>query len=153
MKKVLILGISGSGKTTLAKRIVEELMLTHRRETRWFNSDKMRDLFDDWDFSHEGRLRQAHRMGDHADSAMLNGRIAIVDFICPTEEFRQAFHKAHLSDIIVWMDRTQTSQYKDTDALFEPPSYYDYRITDDDTESWVSKLVQEILTGPDTYVI
>ena len=153
MKKVLILGISGSGKTTLAKRIVEELMLTHRRETRWFNSDKMRDLFDDWDFSHEGRLRQAHRMGDHADSAMLNGRIAIVDFICPTEEFRAIFHKNWPSDIIVWMDRIQESRYPDTDLLFEPPSQYDYRVTGDDNDDLIDHIVGEILTGPDAYEI
>jgi adenylylsulfate kinase len=140
------MGISGAGKTTLAQKIVEKLTEANQ-EVKWFNADNIRSLFDDWDFSYEGRMRQAHRMADHADSAAKNGRIAIVDFICPTEEFRATFHKNRPSDLIIWMDRTKSSKYKDTDALFEAPSEYDYRICDDDTEGWAHRIVAGILDG------
>ena len=55
--KILICGLPGSGKTTLAKLLSEQL-----DNSVWFNADAVRKLHDDWDFSEEGRLRQADRM-------------------------------------------------------------------------------------------
>ena len=60
MKKILIMGLPGSGKTTLASKLVPLL------NAKWLNNDEARKAANDWDFSEEGRLRQAKRMADIA---------------------------------------------------------------------------------------
>ena len=61
MKKILIMGLPGSGKTTLASELVPLL------KAKWINNDKVRRAANDWDFSEEGRSRQAKRMADLAE--------------------------------------------------------------------------------------
>ncbi|SVC63771.1 uncharacterized protein METZ01_LOCUS316625, partial [marine metagenome] len=56
MKRILICGLSNSGKTTLAKRLAEIL-----DNADWYNADKIRKKFKDWDFSPAGRKRQMKR--------------------------------------------------------------------------------------------
>ena len=51
-KKVLIMGLPGAGKTYIAKRLVKHL------NADWFNSDKIRGKYNDWDFSTSGIIRQ-----------------------------------------------------------------------------------------------
>jgi adenylate kinase family enzyme len=47
--KILIFGLPGSGKTTFAKKLVENKKIPH------FNADDIRKLFEDWDFTENGR--------------------------------------------------------------------------------------------------
>ena len=61
MKKILIMGLPGSGKTSLASKLVPLL------KAKWLNNDKVRKTVNDWDFSEEGRSRQAKRMADLAE--------------------------------------------------------------------------------------
>lgn len=105
---VLICGISGSGKTTLSYEIGKHLPCQH------LNADALRTSYDDWDFSHAGRMRQARRMHDLSEDPQT---IYICDFICPTEEFRSILQP----DIIIWMDTETSSMYEDTDRIFEKP--------------------------------
>ena len=51
--KILIMGLPGSGKTTLASNLVPLL------KAKWLNADNTRKIANDWDFSKEGRARQA----------------------------------------------------------------------------------------------
>ena len=60
MKIILIMGLPGSGKTTLANELAP--MLKAKR----LNADEVRKEANDWDFSEEGRKRQAKRMADFA---------------------------------------------------------------------------------------
>ena len=60
MKIILIMGLPGSGKTTLANELGP--MLNAKR----LNADEVRKEANDWDFSKEGRKRQAKRMADFA---------------------------------------------------------------------------------------
>ena len=76
--KCLVMGLSGSGKTTLAKPLAELIGGVH------LNADDIRKKYDDWDFSNEGRLRQAERMLHLANGVEMAGKIAIADFVCPT---------------------------------------------------------------------
>ena len=78
--KILIFGLPGSGKTTLAKDLVKLIGGVH------INADEVRESYDDWDFSIEGRIRQAYRMKFLSDGVVLAGKIAIADFICPTKK-------------------------------------------------------------------
>jgi len=83
--KILIFGLPGSGKTTLAKPFAELIGGLH------LNADEVRTRYDDWDFSLEGRIRQAQRMRYLADGVVMAGGIAIADFVCPTEHAREEF--------------------------------------------------------------
>ena len=47
------MGLPGSGKTTLAKQLASMI------NAEWLNADIIRKEFNDWDFSLDGRLRQA----------------------------------------------------------------------------------------------
>jgi adenylylsulfate kinase len=120
MKRILIMGISGAGKTTLAKSLQARLDSVH------FNADLVRGMFDDWDFSAEGRIRQSQRMRDLADATRAD--YVIADFIAPLNRMRDIFD----ADFTIWMDTVQRSEFPDTDTMFVPPtsSEYDLRITD-----------------------
>lgn len=102
------MGLSGSGKSTLAKQIYTVLPST------WLNADRIRRSYDDWDFSYAGRLHQAVRMKTMAD--VCDDAYVIIDMIAPLEEMRTILEP----DFIIWMNTKQSSQYKDTDAIFEP---------------------------------
>ena len=62
--RVLIMGLPGSGKTTLTD--ILKKFIPHATH---LNADQLREEAGDWDFSEEGRLRQARRMKDAADKA------------------------------------------------------------------------------------
>ena len=66
--KILIMGLPGSGKSTLAKPFAELIGGV------WINADQIRERYDDWDFTTEGRIRQAQRMR-HLALTVLNPRI------------------------------------------------------------------------------
>ena len=82
--KILICGLPGAGKTWLAERLVK-----HIDNCAWYNADVIRGAANDWDFSPEGRLQQAMRMRYLADGVVRAGKIAVADFVCPTEQARQ----------------------------------------------------------------
>ena len=54
------MGLPGSGKTTLAADL--SYLLNHHYKCHWLNADKVREQFNDWDFSEAGRERQGKRM-------------------------------------------------------------------------------------------
>jgi adenylylsulfate kinase len=110
--KILIMGLSGAGKTWLAKHLQKEL------NCAWYNADAVRKAANDWDFSDEGRMRQAERMKLLADFESSHKRMVICDFICPTRKCRESFDP----DITIWLDTVKTSKYQDTDELFEKPN-------------------------------
>ena len=119
MIKILVCGLPGSGKSTLAEPLAKLL------DAVWINSDCTRTKYNDWDFSAEGRTRQADRMRHLADGVTLAGKIAIADFICPTEETRKNFN----ADFTVWMDTIDSSKYDDTNEMFEKPTKCDFIVT------------------------
>ena len=92
--KVLIMGLPGSGKTTFASKLLHKLG-DHKIASIWYNADLVRKFHDDWDFSLDGRLRQAQRMTDEADRCKELGIVAVCDFVCPTEYLRQRNNGYH----------------------------------------------------------
>ncbi len=52
------MGLPGAGKTTLAQHILDHLQ-AERKTVMWLNADDVRKKYNDWDFSHEGRIRQS----------------------------------------------------------------------------------------------
>ena len=127
------MGLPGSGKTTLAKPFAELLGAVH------LNADSIRDEYDDWDFTPEGRIRQAMRMRYLADGVVKAGKIAVADFVCPTEKARQEF----APDFTVWMDTIKEGRFEDTNRMFEPPKNYNYHVSEwfDDTDAQLVQVV------------
>jgi adenylylsulfate kinase len=117
--KILIFGLPGSGKTTLAKPLAELLGGVH------INADAVRTKYDDWDFTLEGRMRQAQRMRHLSDGVVMAGKIAVTDFVCPTRRFRFEFD----ADFTVWMDTIKESRFDDTNKMFEEPLECDYHVS------------------------
>lgn len=115
--KILVMGLPGSGKTTLAKVLAEKL------KAAYFNADEVRKMFNDWDFSEEGRLRQADRMYYLADIASSDHVVA--DFVCPLEETRDTF----APDFIVFMNTINEGRFEDTNKVFQRPDVADVEIT------------------------
>jgi len=128
--KILIMGLSGSGKTTLAEELHRLTKFPH------INADKVRKEYNDWDFSVEGRIRQAKRIKALSDKFSN----CIADFIAPTHEVRMLF----CANILVWVDTIKESQYKDTDKIFTKPLKYDYRVTSQDAKKWASIIYEDI---------
>lgn len=144
--KILIMGLPGSGKTTLAGELYNELNST-TQVVSWHNADNVRRLFDDWDFTDDGRLRQAYRMADLAKVDEKDGIISICEFICPTQKMRDAFASTGKPDYIIWMDTIKAGRYKDTNKIFEAPTEYDYRITSFNAKDWAKRIADDILNG------
>lgn len=116
--KVLVMGLPGSGKSTLAEPLAAKL------GGIWINADMVRKTYDDWDFSPEGRIRQAQRMRYLSDGVVMAGRIAVADFVCPTEQARSEFD----ADYTIWMDTIQQGRFEDTNKMFEAPIKYNNRV-------------------------
>ena len=135
--KILIFGLPGSGKTTLAEPFAELIGGIH------INADKVREHYNDWDFTPEGRMRQANRMRHLSDGVVMAGKIAVTDFVCPTEQARLAFDP----DFTVWMDTIKEGRFEDTNKMFENPPSCDYHVSEwfDDTHQQLLEVVKKYM--------
>jgi len=134
MKIILVMGLPGAGKTTLANELAKLI------KAKRLNADEIRKAANDWDFSEEGRRRQAKRMADEALKLKSEGSNVIADFICPTPEARSLFP----ADYIVWVDTIKEGRFDDTNQMFVKPEKYDYQVTTQDANRWAPKIAKEI---------
>ena len=134
MKIILIMGLPGSGKTTLANELGP--LLNAKR----LNADEVRKAANDWDFSEEGRTRQAKRMADFALKLKSEGNYVIADFICPTPKARKLFP----ADYIIWVDTIKEGRFDDTNKMFVKPEKYNFHVTSQDAKFWVPKILIDI---------
>ena len=134
MKIILIMGLPGAGKTTLANELAK--LINAKR----LNADEIRKAANDWDFSEEGRKRQAKRMSDAALKLKNEGSNVIADFICPTPEARSLFP----ADYIVWVDTIKKGRFDDTNQMFVKPEKYDFHVTSQDAQIWAPKIFENI---------
>jgi adenylylsulfate kinase len=117
---IQIIGQAGSGKTTLAAELADRINAIH------INADKVRaDLNQDLGFELRDRIENARRLGALARLLDEQGKIVIVDFICPTQETRDAFGVA---DYVVWVNRIEEGRFTDTNKMWENPMRFDIEI-------------------------
>ena len=132
--RILIMGLPGAGKTTLALNLLNYFS----PDVLWLNADEIRRKFDDWDFSHEGRIRQSRRMREIADVS--NRDYIIADFVCPLEEMRDIYDPHFL----IWVDTIAEGRFEDTNRAFVPPDHYDVRVTEQDAGKWAKEIYEQI---------
>ena len=136
--RILILGLPGSGKTTLAALLVAGLV----PNVLWLNADVVREQYNDWDFSHQGRIRQSLRMRELADASKKD--FVVCDFVAPLIEMRTNLD-AHW---IIWMDTIKEGRFEDTNRTFVPPTNYDFRVKEKDAGSWAKIIGAYIANNP-----
>ncbi len=134
MKIILIMGLPGSGKTTLANELAP--LLNAKR----LNADEVRKEANDWDFSPEGRTRQAKRMWSKAEEYRSQGHHVVADFVCPTPEARSLFP----SDYVIWVDTIKEGRFDDTNKMFVKPDKYNFHVTTQDAKNWAPKIYKDI---------
>ena len=128
------MGLPGAGKTTLANELNKLI------ESKRLNADEIRRAANDWDFSEEGRKKQAKRMSDAALKLKSEGNNVIADFICPTPEARNLFP----ADYIIWVDTINKGRFDDTNAMFVKPEKFDFHVTTQDAKLWAPKIAEKI---------
>jgi len=134
MKIILIMGLPGAGKTTLANELATII------KSKRLNADEIRRAANDWDFSEEGRIRQAKRMSEAALKIKSEGNNVIADFICPTQEARSLFP----ADYVVWVDTIKEGRFDDTNQMFVKPEKYNFHVTTQDAKLWAPKIAEEL---------
>ena len=128
------MGLPGSGKTTLANEIAPSL------NAKRLNADEVRKAANDWDFSEEGRVRQAKRMADFAKKLKDDVNYVVADFVCPTPAARSLFP----ADYIIWVNTIKEGRFDDTNKMFVKPAKYDCEVTTQDAKHWAPKILKEI---------
>ena len=128
------MGLPSAGKTTLAEELAP--LLNAKR----LNADEVRKAANDWDFSEEGRTRQAKRMADFALQLKNEGNYVIADFIFPTPKARSLFP----ADYVVWVDTIKEGRFDDTNKMFVKPEKYDFHVTTQDAKNWAPKILSLI---------
>lgn len=150
--RILIMGLPGAGKTYLAQalkkylenhsefyNVLAETFVGSSATVEWFNADDVRKRYNDWDFSHEGRIRQSHRMRELADKSRAD--FVIADFVAPLPEMRHNFK----ADWCIWIDTIDAGRFEDTNRVFDAPDVYDFRITEQDCEKWAEFIGDHII--------
>ena len=128
------MGLPGAGKTTLANELAKLI------KSKRLNADEIRKAANDWDFSEEGRTRQAKRMSDAALKLKNEGNNVIADFICPTPEARSLFP----ADYVVSVDTIKKGRFDDTNQMFVKPEKFNFHVTTQDAKVWAPKIAEEL---------
>ena len=68
------------------------------------------------------------------------GKVAVCDFVCPKQSIREEF----AADFTVFMDTIETSEYEDTNQMFEAPTDMNYHVSKwfDDTHENLVKVIE-----------
>jgi len=134
------MGLPSSGKTSLANAL-HSIIDT----AVYWNADDVRENINSHlGFSLEDRVKQAKTMKWLSDNVIASNNMCIVDFVCPTQETRDAFRIQEA--FVIWVDRVKESQYDDTNEMFVSPTEYDIHVVDDgrSTLEWASEISQYI---------
>lgn len=142
-RKILICGISGSGKTYLSNLLAPAIGAVH------LNNDVIRKgPHHHIGWTENDRIEHARLIGLWADMLITQGHDVIIDMICPTPATRKALNPHY----VIWMNTETTSQYADTDDMFQGPKHPDYIVTSKHAEVWTRTLKDKLGKRVTVYV-
>lgn len=98
---IVLIGQPHSGKSTLAETIQRELFLADRRSYPIVDGDEIRRIFNNKDFSKEGRLRNLNRISDISTFLVDKYNLVLVSAVYPLKEARAYFESIY--DEIFWV--------------------------------------------------
>ena len=136
-KKILVMGLPGSGKTRLSTELKKIIPIIH------LNADEIRKHFNDWDFSKEGRIRQADRMKRFSDYIYLEKISPLADFVCPLDETRKILKP----DIIIWMDTEKKGRFENKYKIFKRPETFHFRIKTKNAKYWSNYIKERMINN------
>ena len=129
------MGLPGAGKTTLANELAPKL------NAKRLNADEVRKVANDWDFSEEGRTRQAKRMAKAALKLRDEANYVIADFIAPTPQARNLFP----ADYIIWVDTIKEGRFDGTNKMFVKPEKFNFHVTTQNAKLWAPKILEDLI--------
>lgn len=143
MSIIWLTGQPGSGKTTLAKSIMEL-----RYFSNWYHidGDDIRELFDNKDYSKEGRMKNVQLAQQLAQYLHSKGQNVLVSLVSPYKEQREQF-KLKLENAIKEV-YVHTSEVRGREQFFvddyEPPTdnYIDIDTTDISVDVCVNLILE-----------
>lgn len=135
------MGLPGAGKTTLSLELAKVLNAVH------FNADEIRkEVNKDLGFNPQDRIEHARRMGKLCDIVVRAGQYVIADFVCPTEETREAFGLKNT--FVIFVNRTTNRNYIDTTKMFIEPNKSHVIINNEGSPfDWAIKIKQLIISN------
>ena len=71
---------------------------------------------------------------------MLDNRLVVADFICPTRFARKELD----ADYTIWMNTIEAGRFEDTNKMFEPPENPDFICRHFDAQMWSYLILQEV---------
>ena len=111
VKKLLICGFSGAGKSTLTKLLLEKYP-----DWDWVNGDLVRKTLKNYDFTENGRLKQADSLARYCHKSKKS--LVICDAICPLKLCREKIG----ADAIIFINERTRCKFEDTLKMFEEPT-------------------------------
>ena len=138
-------GQPGAGKTVLCKALKEYLEINHHKNVIHVDGDDIREIFDNKDYSKEGRYKNITLAQQIAKFLHLKGFEVVVSLVSPYKELREKFKKEIGSEIKeMYVHTTEIrgrEQYNSTD--YEPPIINFIDI--DTTNRTVNECIKKIL--------
>ena len=78
-----------------------------------------------------------------ADGVVMAGKIAVADFVCPTQAARTEFNP----DFTVWMDTIKQGRFEDTNKMFQTPAEFNYHVAE-----WFSNTHEQLMDVVKSYM-
>jgi adenylylsulfate kinase len=85
---VVFYGQPSSGKTTLAKLLQERIFLQNQPTPVIIDGDEIREIFNNKDYSREGRIKNLNRISDIATFLETKYNLVIISAVYPIQEAR-----------------------------------------------------------------
>mgnify|MGYP003144381321 FL=1 len=141
-------GQPGAGKTTLAKALINRMdpFKGGATKTIHVDGDGLRDLFKNYDYSPEGRVKNIQSVLDLCRFLDSKGLTVIVSVVAPYKEMRDSLKETN--DVTeIYVHTTETRGREDYFAKdYEPPTenFIDMDTTDISIEECLDKIPMEI---------
>lgn len=104
---VVFYGQPGSGKTTLAKLLQQRIFLLNQPTPVILDGDEIREIFNNKDYSREGRIKNLNRISDIATFLESKYKLVIISAVYPIQESRDYLNS--ICNNVFWVHLSYTN--------------------------------------------